>query len=135
MTQSSAQGDGQIFTGARFPSPPPHTYFRARAAVPSPLQQERSLTAWVVGGLAASRDVCRYLSHMQFGSAEVQRHRILGLLGQYWPWKQTAQVGTLTLRPRTVWEGPCLSRNPSFLLANRWWLPYLQCSQVQEESI
>lgn len=58
------------------PGPLPH--FRAGAAFPSKLQQERSVTAWVAGVLAASRDVCKYHSLRQFGGAVVHGDGILG---------------------------------------------------------
>lgn len=122
MADFSAQGAGKQSL-----QPDPLCY-RTREAMPLQLQPERSLTGWAAGGLAWA--VCKYLSLLQFGSAVVHRHSILGLLGQHWPRKQTSWVGSLRRRP---WKGPWHFQKPFLFAGQQMVALNLQCSQVRKE--
>lgn len=81
LLERSAVGIHGRVTGKQSSQLDPLPLLRAGAAKSWKLQQERSLTAWGAGGLAALRGICKYLSLTRFGSAVVHGAMSWGCLG------------------------------------------------------
>lgn len=124
MTESGAWDDGPALITARCPS----THHSWSGSALTTTAREEPQGSGSRRFLAGSWDVCRHFSLLQSGSAVVHGGRVWALLGEYWPREQTSRLKSGDRGLKQCGKGHGISRNPSLLLANRWWLQI--CSAV-----